>query len=104
MDFPRLERLPPYVLAEVASLMRKARQEGRDIINLGMGNPDLPTPPHVVEKLIEAAQKPVNHRYSLSRGIPKLREETERYREKMQNELLALELELLNIVIPAPAV
>ena len=83
MDYPRLERLPPYVLAEVANLMRKARQEGRDIINLGMGNPDLATPAHIVEKLTEAAQKPVNHRYSLSRGIPKLRHAIcERYREK----------------------
>lgn len=74
MDFPRLNRLPPYILAEVAQGMRKARQEGRDIINLGMGNPDIPTPPRIVAKLAEAAEKPVNHRYSLSRGIPKLRE------------------------------
>ncbi|MFA4874252.1 MAG: aminotransferase class I/II-fold pyridoxal phosphate-dependent enzyme [bacterium] len=82
MDFPRLERLPPYVLAEVAGLMREARRKGRDIINLGMGNPDLPTPPHIVAKLIEASGKAVNHRYSLSRGIPKLREAIcERYRK-----------------------
>jgi len=74
MDFPRLERLPPYMLAEVAQLMRSARRRNRDVINLGMGNPDLPTPGHIVEKLVEAARKPVNHRYSLSRGIPKLRE------------------------------
>jgi alanine-synthesizing transaminase len=88
MHFPRLERLPPYVLAEVAGLMRKARQEGRDIINLGMGNPDLATPPHIVEKLIEASRKPVNHRYSLSRGIPKLRAAIcERYRTQYHVEL-----------------
>lgn len=74
MDYPRLNRLPPYVLAEVVTLMRQARQRGRDIINLGMGNPDLATPQHVVDKLVEAAEKPINHRYSLSRGIPKLRE------------------------------
>jgi alanine-synthesizing transaminase len=74
MNFPRLDRLPPYILAEVAQLMIKARREGSDIINLGMGNPDLPTPKHIVAKLKEAADKPVNHRYSLSRGIPKLRE------------------------------
>ncbi|HPQ80619.1 MAG TPA: aminotransferase class I/II-fold pyridoxal phosphate-dependent enzyme [bacterium] len=74
MEFPRLERLPPYVLAEVAIGMQRARREGSDIINLGMGNPDIPTPPHIVAKLAEAAAKPANHRYSLSRGIPKLRE------------------------------
>jgi alanine-synthesizing transaminase len=74
MEFPRLQRLPPYVLSAVADLMKEARRKGEDIINLGMGNPDIPTPKPVVEKLIEAAQKPVNHRYSLSRGIPKLRE------------------------------
>ena len=83
MEFPRLNRLPPYILAEVADGMRRARREGRDIINLGMGNPDIPTPPHIVEKLVEAAAKPVNHRYSLSRGIPKLREAIcERYEKK----------------------
>ncbi len=80
MEFPRLKRLPPYILAEVSNLMIAARREGRDIINLGMGNPDLPTPSHIVEKLKEAAEKPANHRYSLSRGIPKLREAVcERY-------------------------
>lgn len=83
MNFPRLERLPPYVLAEVAGHMRKARQAGKDIINLGMGNPDLPTPDHIVDKLCEAASKPINHRYSLSRGIYKLREAIcARYRNK----------------------
>jgi alanine-synthesizing transaminase len=88
MDYPRLERLPPYILAEVVGLMRRARQEGRDVINLGMGNPDLPTPPHIVEKLVEAAGKPVNHRYSLSRGIPKLRAAIcARYREHYNVEL-----------------
>ena len=74
MLFSRLERLPPYILAKVTQMMLTARRQGEDIINLGMGNPDLPTPPHIVDKLIEAAQKPVNHRYSLSRGIPKLRQ------------------------------
>ncbi len=73
MDFPRIKRLPPYVLAEVVDLKHKARVAGEDIIDLGMGNPDGATPPHIVQKLIEAAGKRPNHRYSLSKGLPKLR-------------------------------
>jgi alanine-synthesizing transaminase len=72
-DFDKLNRLPPYVLAEVIDLMKSARRAGEDIVDLGMGNPDLPTPPHVVEKICEAARDPRNHRYSASRGIPNLR-------------------------------
>ena len=72
-DFDKLNRLPPYVLAEVIDLMKSARRAGHDIIDLGMGNPDLPTPPHIVEKICEAARDPRNHRYSASRGIPNLR-------------------------------
>ena len=63
-DFNKLNRLPPYILAEVIDLMKTARRAGRDIIDLGMGNPDLPTPPHVIEKICEAARDPRNHRYS----------------------------------------
>jgi alanine-synthesizing transaminase len=72
-DFDKLKRLPPYVLAEVIDLMKSARRAGQDIVDLGMGNPDMPTPPHVVEKICEAAQDPRNHRYSVSRGVPNLR-------------------------------
>ena len=72
-DFHKLNRLPPYVLAEVIDLMKSARRAGEDIIDLGMGNPDLPTPDHVVEKICEAARDPRNHRYSASRGVPNLR-------------------------------
>lgn len=71
--FSRLDRLPPYVFATVNEIKMEARRAGRDIIDLGMGNPDLGTPDHIVEKLIEAAQKPHNHRYSASMGIRKLR-------------------------------
>ncbi|OQX60562.1 MAG: alanine transaminase [Desulfococcus sp. 4484_241] len=71
--FGRLDRLPPYVFATVNAIKMEARRAGRDIIDLGMGNPDLPTPPHIVEKLVEAARKPHNHRYSASMGIRKLR-------------------------------
>jgi len=72
-QFSRLDRLPPYVFASVDDLKMKARREGADIIDFGMGNPDLATPPHIVDKLIEAAQKPHNHRYSRSMGVTKLR-------------------------------
>jgi alanine-synthesizing transaminase len=72
-SFPRIDRLPPYVFATVDELKMEARRKGEDIIDLGMGNPDLPTPKHIVEKMIEAVQKPKNHRYSASRGITKLR-------------------------------
>jgi alanine-synthesizing transaminase len=73
MEFPRIKRLPPYVFNAIGELCLKARQSGEDIIDFGMGNPDEPTPPHIVSKLIEAAGKASNHRYSVSRGIYKLR-------------------------------
>ena len=60
--FARMERLPPYVFATVNELKMQMRRRNEDVIDLGMGNPDLPTPPHIVEKLVEAAQKAVNHR------------------------------------------
>ncbi len=72
-DFARLDRLPPYVFATVNDLKMEARRAGEDIIDLGMGNPDLATPDHIVDKLIESAQKQHNHRYSASRGITRLR-------------------------------
>ena len=72
-DFRRMARLPPYVFAEVNDLKMKLRRKGEDIIDLGMGNPDIPTPKHIVDKLVEAARKGHNHRYSASAGIPKLR-------------------------------
>jgi len=72
-EFHRIRRLPPYVFAEVNQMKAKARAAGRDIIDLGMGNPDSPTPRHIVDKLIETARDPKAHRYSTSRGIPGLR-------------------------------
>jgi len=71
--FARLDRLPPYVFATVNQIKMEARHAGKDIIDLGMGNPDIGTPQHIVDKLTEAAQKPQNHRYSASMGITKLR-------------------------------
>src|SRR2546427_11568933 len=73
MEFPRIQRLPPYVFNVIGDLCLKARRAGEDIIDFGMGNPDEPTPPHIVAKLLEASAKGTNHRYSVSRGIYKLR-------------------------------
>jgi alanine-synthesizing transaminase len=72
-EFNRIRRLPPYVFAVVNQLKMEARHKGDDIIDLGMGNPDLPTPQHIVDKLCEAAGNPKNHRYSASKGITQLR-------------------------------
>lgn len=72
-DFPRIKRLPPYVFNIVAELKAKARARGEDIIDFGMGNPDMPTPKHIVDKLVEVAQREDTHRYSVSKGIPRLR-------------------------------
>ncbi|RUM45678.1 MAG: alanine transaminase [Desulfurobacterium sp.] len=72
--FARIDRLPPYVFAVVNDLKTKLRRAGEDIVDLGMGNPDLPTPQHIVDKLCEAAQNPKNHRYSQTKGLYRLRE------------------------------
>ncbi|MDF2494808.1 LL-diaminopimelate aminotransferase [Sphingomonas sp.] len=72
-EFYRIKRLPPYVIAEVNAMRAAARAAGEDIIDLGMGNPDLPPPPHVIDKLVEVARKPDAHGYSASKGIPGLR-------------------------------
>jgi len=72
-EFHRIRRLPPYVFAEVNTAKARARADGADIIDLGMGNPDSPTPPHIVAKLVEAVADPRTHRYSVSKGIPGLR-------------------------------
>jgi alanine-synthesizing transaminase len=72
-EFRRIKRLPPYVFAIVNALKAEARARGEDIIDFGMGNPDQPTPKHIVDKLVEAAQRRDTHRYSQSKGIPRLR-------------------------------
>jgi alanine-synthesizing transaminase len=74
MEFRRIPGLPPYVFTIIDGLKQEARRAGRDVVDLGFGNPDLPSPPIAVEKLCEAAHNTRNHRYSASRGIPKLRE------------------------------
>jgi alanine-synthesizing transaminase len=74
MEFRRINGLPPYVFAHIEALKLAARRAGQDVVDLGFGNPDLPSPPVAVEKLAEAVHNPRNHRYSASRGIPKLRQ------------------------------
>ena len=87
-EFYRIQKLPPYVFAVINELKAKARAAKLDIVDLGMGNPDGATPQVVVDKLIEAARNPRNHRYSMSRGIPHLREEiVRRYKRKYNVDL-----------------
>jgi alanine-synthesizing transaminase len=81
-EFHRIRRLPPYVFAEVNSAKAKARAAAEDIVDLGMGNPDSPTPPHIVAKLVEAVQDPRTHRYSMSKGIPGLRKALANYYDR----------------------
>jgi len=78
-EFYRIKRLPPYVIAEVNAMRAAARASGRDIIDLGMGNPDLPPPAHVIDKLCEVARKPSAHGYSASKGIPGIRKAQANY-------------------------
>lgn len=81
-EFYRIKRLPPYVFAEVNRLKAKFRAEGMDIIDFGMGNPDMDTPRHIVDKLVETVQRPRTHRYSSSKGIPGLRRAQAGYYER----------------------
>jgi alanine-synthesizing transaminase len=94
-EFYRIKRLPPYVFAEVNRLKAKYRSEGMDIIDFGMGNPDMDTPPHIVQKLIETVQKPRTHRYSASKGIPGLRRAQAAYYERRFNVKLNPETEVI---------
>ena len=88
MEFRRITSLPPYVFTIIDGLKIEARRAGEDVVDLGFGNPDLPSPDIAVEKLAEAARNPRNHKYSSSRGIPKLREAvTELYRRRFGVEL-----------------
>ncbi len=94
-EFHRIRRLPPYVFAEVNSAKAKARAAAEDIVDLGMGNPDSPTPPHIVAKLIEAVADPRTHRYSASKGIPGLRKALAGYYERRFNVKLNPETEVV---------
>ena len=98
MEFRRIQNLPPYVFTIINNLKIEARRAGRDVIDLGFGNPDIPSPDIAVRKLAEAAQLPRNHRYSLSRGLPKLREAIAGYYEKTWGVALDYELEITNVI------
>ncbi|HET6538787.1 MAG TPA: LL-diaminopimelate aminotransferase [Sphingopyxis sp.] len=94
-EFYRIKRLPPYVIAEVNAMRAAARAAGEDIIDLGMGNPDLPPPQHVIDKLVEVAQKPDAHGYSQSKGIPGLRRAQAHYYARRFNVELDPETEVV---------
>ncbi len=98
MDFRRITNLPPYVFARVNQLKLEARRAGEDIVDLGFGNPDIPSAPFVVEKLVEAARSGRNHRYSASRGLPNLRKAVaDRYQRRFGVELDP-ETEVINTI------
>ena len=98
MEFRRIQNLPPYVFAEINQLKLEARRAGEDIVDLAFGNPDIPSPQGVVDKLCEAAANPRNHRYSSSRGIPNLRRAVaERYRRRFGVEIDP-ETEVINTI------
>lgn len=97
-QFPRIKRLPPYVFNTINQLKSEARARGEDIIDFGMGNPDQPTPPHIVNKLIEAVQRPDTHRYSMSKGIPRLRRAMATWYQKHYDVFLNSETQVLTTI------
>ena len=98
MDFRRISNLPPYVFTIINNLKITARRDGDDVIDLGFGNPDIPSPQIAVDKLSEAAHNPRNHRYSLSRGLPKLREAVAGMYERKFGVTLDPELQITNTI------
>ena len=98
MEFRRITNLPPYVFTIINNLKIEARRAGADVIDLGFGNPDIPSPDIAVAKLAESARNPRNHRYSLSRGLPKLREAMAGYYAKTWGVELDPELEITNTI------
>src|SRR5688572_2666018 len=98
MEFRRITNLPPYVFTIINGLKIEARRAGADVIDLGFGNPDIPSPSIAVEKLIEAARNPRNHRYSMSRGLPKLRRAICDFYERAYDVTLDPETEALAVI------
>ncbi len=98
MEFRRIGNLPPYVFTVINNLKIAARREGEDVIDLGFGNPDIPSPDIAVEKLVEAAHNPKNHRYSMSRGLPNLREAVAGMYQRKFGVTLDPELQITNTI------
>ena len=98
MEFRRITNLPPYVFTIINNLKIAARHDGADVIDLGFGNPDIPSPKVAVDKLAEAAHNPRNHRYSLSRGLPKLREAVADMYQRNWNVTLDPEKQITNVI------
>ncbi len=94
----KLQSLPPYLFVEIDKAKRKARAEGRDIIDLGVGDPDQPTPKHIIEALYQAAQDPINHRYALDQGMPALRRAIEGWYKRRFNVNLNPDTEILPLI------
>jgi len=94
----KLQDLPPYLFLEIDKAKRKARAEGRDIIDLGVGDPDSPTPEHIIEKLYQAAREPANHRYALDQGMPVLRKAISDWYQRRFNVRLDPETEILPLI------
>lgn len=97
-QFPRIKRLPPYVFNTLNQLKSEARTRGEDVIDFGMGNPDQPTPQHIVDKLVETAQRPDTHRYSMSKGIPRLRRAMAAWYQRHYNVSLDSETQVLTTI------
>ena len=94
----RLKQLPPYLFAEIDKAKRAARQAGKPIIDFGVGDPDLPTPPHIIKRLAEAAQDPANHRYALDQGLPELRQAIAAWYQQRQQVTLDPQTEILPLI------
>ncbi|MCX7926655.1 MAG: LL-diaminopimelate aminotransferase [Candidatus Omnitrophica bacterium] len=94
----RLQQLPPYLFVEIDKAKRKAREEGRDIIDLGIGDPDQPTPQFVIEALVKAAHEPANHRYALDQGMPSLRQAIARWYHRKFDVILDSDKEILPLI------
>lgn len=97
-QFPRIERLPPYVFNTLNQLKAEARARGEDIIDFGMGNPDRPTPKHIVDKLVEVAKRTDTHRYSQSRGIPRLRKAMANWYKRHYNVSLNSDTQIITTI------
>ena len=94
----RLKRLPPYLFLEIDKAKRKARQEGRDIIDLGVGDPDQPTPQFIIEALYKASNDPANHRYALDQGLPVFRQAISKWYKARFNVIIDAESEVLPLI------